>query len=211
MGITATGDTNEANLYDEASATGLSNAAIEGVSGQLQQYQTQRQVLQTLGAQRSGIAGAGFQQSGTALDLARSSMQQGLLQEQVQGVNSDLAAGGFFTQAAASAAQASAANTAASAANANATGANNIADLAKNQVTTMTGFLNQIPGAANIINSASNPQPQVLGQSIAKFTGGSYGLNGTANQTVNLPGITPTPGPNTPTAPAPSMTIPTVI
>lgn len=112
----ATGDIGESQQYQLAQASANANAQTALAGGQIQQVQNMRNVMQTIGGQQAGIAAAGFGQSGTALSLAQSSMQQGLLQNQVLGINSQLEAGGYIEQGLASAAEAQAANTAASAA-----------------------------------------------------------------------------------------------
>ncbi len=143
--ITAAGDANEANLYDQAAGVGTTNAATELVSGQLQEFQNTRQLMNTIGSQKAGYAGAGFQDSGTTLDVARSSLQQGLLQNQVIGENSNLAAGGYLEQAVANTAAGAAANTAGAAASANAATATTLAGLNTAAAATTSNFINQIP------------------------------------------------------------------
>jgi len=111
--IEAQGDIAEEGDYTQAEAIATSNAGIALVSGQIQEYQNQRSVMATLGQQKADVAGAGFQESGTAVSLASSSYMQGLLSSQVIGMNADLQAGGFYQQAAASKAEAATAATAA--------------------------------------------------------------------------------------------------
>jgi hypothetical protein len=139
----------EAGQYQIASGIGSENAQTALISGQLQQFQETRQLMQTVGAQKAGIAGAGFADSGSALDLARSSLQQGLLQNQVLGVNANLQAGGYLEQSAATAATGAAATAAAAAANANATAANNQASISSALAASTGNFLKMIPGAMN--------------------------------------------------------------
>jgi hypothetical protein len=112
----ATGDILEGGAYTTAAGIAKGAAQIATVSGQIQQAQNTRAYLQTIGAQKAAISGAGFAQSGSALSLARSSLQQGLLQNQVLGVNAQLQSQGYLQQAQASTAEATAATTASSAA-----------------------------------------------------------------------------------------------
>lgn len=112
----ATGDIAEEGDYTQAETIAQNNANIALVGGQVQEYQNMRTVMMTVGGQKADIAGAGFQESGTALSLAQSSMMQGVLQNQIIGTNADLQAGGFLQQAAASKAEAAAAATASAAA-----------------------------------------------------------------------------------------------
>ncbi len=146
LALQAGGNDAEAAQYAISGQLSTQNANLELVSGQIQQFQTMRQLTKTIGAQTAGVAGAGFQGSGSAMSLARSSLQQGLLQSQVEGVNSDIAAGGYFQQAASAAAQGTAATTAAGVARVNSTAATNIANLAIGQANMTKGFLSQIPG-----------------------------------------------------------------
>lgn len=154
--ITAAGDTSEANLYDEASGIAANNAQTELLSGQLQQFQSTRNLMSTLGAQKAGYSAAGFQDTGTTLSVARSSLQQGLLQNQILGENANIAAGGYLESAAASAATGAAASTASAAANANAAADTSVAGIDTAAATAAKGFLNSIPGG-NAITNGGNP------------------------------------------------------
>lgn len=111
-GALATGDTAEASDYASAGAIAAANARLATASGQVEQAQTGLEIRQTIGAQQAGIAGAGFANTGTALNLLRSSTRQGTLQQQIIGMNSQLEAGGYQAQAAAAAAEGSAASAA---------------------------------------------------------------------------------------------------
>lgn len=163
--LSAQGQNTEASQYDTAQQISLQNAAIERVSGQIQQYQTSRNVLKVVGQQQAGYAGAGFANSGTALDVARSTLQQGVLENQVLGLNASLAAGGYFSQAASSSAEATTARTAASVSTANAAAASNLAQLSANSAVATKNFMSQIPGfdpnnptgPAASANSLNNP------------------------------------------------------
>ena len=164
LNLSAQGQTAEAGQYDIAQQISLQNAAIEQVSGQIQQYQTSRNVLKIAGQQQAGYAGAGFANSGTALDVARSTLQQGVLENQVTGLNASLAAGGYFSQAASSAAEATTARTAASVSTANAAAASNLAQLSANSAVATKNFMSQIPGfdpnnptGPSTYNPLSNP------------------------------------------------------
>ena len=156
--IEAQGATAEAAQYDIAGNISTNNANIELVSGQLQQFQNTRNMLKTLGQQAGGYSGAGFQQSGSALNVARSSLQQGLLQNQVIGTNANLAAGGYLEQAAASQAEATTARTAAAAATANATTATNLSAITKANMSVTANFIGQLP--ANEANQILYPSSQ---------------------------------------------------
>ena len=113
----ATGDTGEATAYSNAAAIAAANARLATVGGTVEQAQQQVQLGQTLGAQRAAIAGGGFQEAGSGLNILRASTQQGRLEQQITGVNASLQAGGFEEQQAASVAEETAAQTASSEAN----------------------------------------------------------------------------------------------
>jgi hypothetical protein len=55
------------------------NAGIAESSGRVKQLQANRQIYQVIGGQQADVAGAGFAKSGSALDLLRSSVEQGAL------------------------------------------------------------------------------------------------------------------------------------
>lgn len=69
------GDLNQAGAYEE------SNARIAASSTDIQTAAIHRDLLKTIGGQQSDIATAGFQMSGTALDLAQDTARQGALAE----------------------------------------------------------------------------------------------------------------------------------
>ena len=153
--IEAQGANAEAAQYDLAGNISTNNAQTELISGQIQQFQNTRKLMMTLGQQTAGYAGSGFASSGSTLSVARSSLQQGLLQNQVLGVNANLAAGGYLEQAAASQAEATTARTAASAATANATTATNMQAITKAQQSVTANFISQLPDANQILYPGS--------------------------------------------------------
>jgi hypothetical protein len=73
------GDLAEASAYGKASQLAGENAQIAAASGRIQQVQAQRQIYQSIGGTRADVAGAGLAMSGSALDIIRSSQQQGAL------------------------------------------------------------------------------------------------------------------------------------
>jgi hypothetical protein len=151
LNVEAAGATAEAGQYGIAGDISAQNAQLAQVSGQLQEYQNTRNLMKTLGAQSAGISAAGFANSGSAVDLARSSLQQGLLQGQVIGTNASIEAGGYFQQAAASAAEATAAKSAAATEGIQSNVAGQVAALDTANAAATSGYLNMIPGAgANV-------------------------------------------------------------
>lgn len=79
------GNLAEAGLYDESARLSRLNEEFTRQSTEIQQVQTERNIMQTIGKQQSDVAGSGFAASGTALDLLRSSAQQGALTHQLLG------------------------------------------------------------------------------------------------------------------------------
>lgn len=108
------GDTDEANAYGSAKSIAEQNARLALAAGGVEQAQKQLEISRTLGSQKAATAAGGFQQAGSALSVLRASTQQGALDQQLIGLNSQLKAGGFTEAATASGAEASAASTAAS-------------------------------------------------------------------------------------------------
>lgn len=144
----------EAGQYEKAAAISANNATIALVSGGLEQYAQTRQLQNTLGAQRAGVAGGGFANAGSAVDLARSSLQQGLIQNQVLGLNANMQAGGYLEQAQASQGEATAAEYAASAEATQSASASNISSLDTEASTKIQSYLDSIPGATSTIAAA---------------------------------------------------------
>lgn len=106
----------EAKSYTGASQLAQQNAALTAASTRIQETETSRQIFQAEGTQTADVASAGFTESGSALDLLRSSAQQGSLAKSltnIQGAiaeNSYAAQAGAYQGAAASAKESVAAN-----------------------------------------------------------------------------------------------------
>lgn len=156
----AAGTTAEAAQYGTAADISQQNAQLATVSGQLQQYQNTRTLMNTLGTQQADISGAGFADTGTAVNLARSSLQQGLLQNQVLGVNAQVEAGGYLEQAAASTAEQQAAQTTAATETTQAGTAASLSALDTAQQTSTANLLQSIPGVS-LTNTGPNGLPEV--------------------------------------------------
>lgn len=110
------GNADEASAYTSAGNIARANARLALVGGDIEQAQRQVKLGATLGSQRAAVAAGGFANSGTALSLLRSSTQQGLLDQQVIGMNASLKSGGYEAQSYASDAEAAAARSAATSA-----------------------------------------------------------------------------------------------
>ena len=79
----AEGNRQEASHYRHAGDLADQNARFVAESTAIQNTQLQRQVFQGLGSIEATVAGSGMADSGSALDILRSSAQQGALQEEV--------------------------------------------------------------------------------------------------------------------------------
>ena len=106
----AIGDFQEARGYQKAAGYAELNAKETEAMTKLQVQQAGRQIYQTIGGQVSDVAGAGLAEGGSAVDLLRSSMEQGALQKQLIETQGSINARGFEEQASAYNAQADAAN-----------------------------------------------------------------------------------------------------
>ena len=170
----STGDIAEQTAYTNAGATATANARLALLSGNLQQYQEQLQLGKTLGTQQAQISGGNLSSnSGTALALLRSSTQQGLLQQQITGLNAQLLSGGYTQQGEASTAEAAAAGAAGTAASDLSTNLTTLANASKTNAVNEAAALGQnIPGIGNISATAMptinpvtllNQSPTMLG------------------------------------------------
>lgn len=77
------GEFASAKGYTAAAGFATQNAEIEAQSTKIQETQAQRKIYQTLGGQKTDVAGAGLSASGSALDVMRSSAEQGSLTKQL--------------------------------------------------------------------------------------------------------------------------------
>lgn len=73
------GDLADAKSLKKAAKLEDVNARLAGASKDIQHQAAARDIYQVMGGQQSDIAAAGFKMSGTALDIVRSSAQQGAL------------------------------------------------------------------------------------------------------------------------------------
>lgn len=69
----------EEDLYRGKAEEAITERDVTEDSERLQQYAASRKIAETLGAQQAATAAAGFQESGSALDLLRESTTQGAL------------------------------------------------------------------------------------------------------------------------------------
>jgi hypothetical protein len=97
--LKASGDLVEAGNYDLASTLAKQNEQFTEQSTAVKQMMANRQIYQGIGTETADIAGAGFSESGSALDLLRSSAQQGALQKQLIGQQGLITEAGYNEQA----------------------------------------------------------------------------------------------------------------
>lgn len=114
----ASGDRKAASNYLEAADIENQNAQLAKMSAAIQETATQRQINKTIGGQAADVAGAGFAQSGSALDLMKDSASQGALQKALIGLQGQINSNSYAAQAGAYMGQYQAAETAAKAADA---------------------------------------------------------------------------------------------
>lgn len=110
----------EATSYDEASSFAHDNSLFTATTTGIKEYQANRSLEQSIGGTEADIAGAGFAETGTALDILSDSMNQGAIQKALisqQGAiteqSYDVQSRAYATMAASSRLAADAADTAA--------------------------------------------------------------------------------------------------
>ncbi len=89
----------EKKNYLLAADLATQNAQFTEASTAIKQMQEMRQIQLVLGGQSADVAGAGFEASGSALDLLRDSAQQGALTRQVAGYQGLITEAGYKEQA----------------------------------------------------------------------------------------------------------------
>jgi hypothetical protein len=99
--LQAQGNIAEGQEYTLAQTLAEQNAAYTAQSTNIQVAQKQRQVTQTIGAEKAATGGAGLATSGSAVDLLRSSAQQGALAGAVLRQQGLITQAGYTEQAAA--------------------------------------------------------------------------------------------------------------
>jgi hypothetical protein len=119
----AAGDRAEQQNYLLAEGLANQNEKFTETSTAIKQAQETRSLTQTIGGQQADVAGAGFAESGSALDLLRDSASQGALMKAVTGEQGLITEAGYKEQAASYANMANAAGMAADAEENAATGA----------------------------------------------------------------------------------------
>lgn len=113
----AQGDFAEATDYTLASQLATQNEKFTETSTAIKEAQQNRSLTQTLGGQQADVAGAGFAESGSSLDLLRDSASQGALTHAVLGQQGLITEAGYTEQATSYTNMATAATAAGNAAN----------------------------------------------------------------------------------------------
>ncbi len=156
-GIQSAGYQQEVNAYNIVGGIGEENAKVAGIAGDIKALQENRQLRQTIGAQRADIASAGFANSGSSLDLMRSSVQQGALARQLIRIQTAQTQGGYLEEAAASQAEAAGATMASTAAQALATQQRASGQLATANAANETAALNTY-----LAGATATPESQLV-------------------------------------------------
>ena len=92
------GNRYEAANYRRAAGFADTNALLTDTSTRLKSVQQERQTFQQIGTVQSDVAGSGFTQGGSALDILRSVAQQGSLERAVGEMSGEVAEEGYRVQ-----------------------------------------------------------------------------------------------------------------
>jgi len=96
--IKAQGDLAEATSYDMAARLALLNKQYTVTETGVKQMQADREIYQTISSQQAGVAGGGLAESGSAIDLLRSSASQGALSHAIIGEQGLITEAGYQEQ-----------------------------------------------------------------------------------------------------------------
>jgi hypothetical protein len=97
--ISALGLETEATDYTNAAKLAKQNQEFTAASTAIQEAQTTRQVTQAMGRTAANVAGAGFANSGSALDIMASNAQQGAIAKAVLGQQGLITQAGYSEEA----------------------------------------------------------------------------------------------------------------
>jgi len=90
------GDLEEGAAYGKAAEYAGQNAELEKQSTDIQEFQAQRKITQTLGGQQAEVASAGFASSGSSLDLLHASAAQGNLTKNLISIQGQVNENGYL-------------------------------------------------------------------------------------------------------------------
>ena len=108
--FSAAGDFLSGQAYSLASSYDTKSAKITKLATGIQEQQQQRQAFMVLGATNAAVAGSGFENSGSAMDILKSNAQQASLNKALVGEQGYLTQTGYEEAAAVAKEQAKAAN-----------------------------------------------------------------------------------------------------
>lgn len=108
--VSVAGAKAEADAYQKAADYATGNQQTEALAEQVREYQINKGVDKTVGAQKAAVASNGFTQSGSGLDIMASSYREGYLSTQLSAMNSEGVQRGYLESAAASEGDVAAAN-----------------------------------------------------------------------------------------------------
>lgn len=108
--LAAQGALAQTAAYQSAANISGENAKVAGIAGQVMRYQQQLELQRSLGSTSAAVGASGAAMSGSALDILRSSMQQGALGGQLIDIQTALTQGGYFEQQGAAGAEVAASN-----------------------------------------------------------------------------------------------------
>jgi hypothetical protein len=175
--IQATGYQTEAAAYQNVAGIAGNNATVAGIAGDIKLLQQSRAFRQSMGSQRADVAAAGFQNSGSAIDLMRDSVSQSALDRQLVNVQTAQTQGGYLEEGAAAGAEVAGANMASTAAQALA-----VQQRASGALATANS-VNETQALVDQIATQQNGMPTTAAQTLA-LTQVSIGAN---NPTVYNP------------------------
>jgi hypothetical protein len=189
--VLAAGYTTEAGAYGTAGAISAENARVAGYAGDVLRYQTGLDVLKTTGQARAAIGASGAQQTGSAVDLLRSSYQQGALAQQLVQQQTALDIGGYLAQQAAT-------NAEGTAAQAQAASAGKLADIYSQEAAQASGQLQQLQpivaptpttsltGGNAFVGVGRNAQPNIANAFVGTGANAQPGIPGGAGPSAPL-------------------------
>lgn len=97
--LKAQGDLAEAKEYDLAGELATRNIGFAETSTAIKEMQADREITMAIGGQRADVAGAGFADSGSALDLMADSARQSALTKSALGMQGLITEAGYKEQA----------------------------------------------------------------------------------------------------------------
>lgn len=111
----ASGNAAQAKDFQGAATLATQNAQLSAASTRIQETQTARTVAQSLGTTQADVSGAGFTMSGSALDILKSSAEQGSLAKSLVNIQGAMNENSYAAQAGAYSGEAKAAKEASTA------------------------------------------------------------------------------------------------